>query len=97
MGSKITAKYAGMCKVCGSDWSIGNQIFFQKEPKAICTDEGCFSEQGGSISKSFQSSFTRTPQTYQKEKIKFIIPDIEIPDGVKACAEMLQQTIVGSS
>ena len=98
MGSKITAKYAGMCKVCGSDWSIGNPIFYQKEPKAICVEEACFTEQGGSISKSFQSSFTRssTGGGYQREKIKFIVPDVEVPDGVKACAEMVQQVIVVS-
>ena len=98
MGSKITAKYAGMCKVCGSDWAIGNPIFYQKEPKAICVEEACFTEQGGSISKSFQSSFTRSSNGggYQREKIKFIVPDVEVPDGVKACAEMVQQVIVVS-
>jgi len=96
MGSKITAKYAGMCKVCGSDWSVGNPIFYQKEPKAICVEESCFTEQGGSITKSFQSSFTRasTGGGYQREKIKFVVPDVEIPDGVKACAEQVQQVIV---
>ena len=95
MGSKITAKYAGMCKVCGSDWSVGNPIFYQKEPKAICVEEACFSEQGGSITTSFQSSFTRASTGgYQREKIKFIVPDVEVPDGVKACAEQVQQCIV---
>ena len=95
MGSKITAKYAGMCKVCGSDWSVGNPIFYQKEPKAICVEESCFSEQGGNMTKSFQSSFTRASTGgYQKEKIKFIVPDVEVPDGVKACAEQVQQVIV---
>ena len=96
MGSKITAKYAGMCKVCGSDWSVGNPIVYQKEPKAICVEESCFTEQGGSITKSFQSSFTRasTGGGYQREKIKFIVPDVEVPDGVKACAEQVQQVIV---
>ena len=96
MGSKITAKYAGMCKVCGSDWSIGNPIFYQKEPKAICVEESCFTEQGGSMTKSFQSSFARasTGGGYQREKVKFIVPDVEVPDGVKACAEQVQQVIV---
>ena len=95
MGSKITAKYAGMCKVCGSDWSVGNPIFYQKEPKAICVEESCFNEQGGNMTQSFQSSFKR-PATggYQREKIKFVIPDVEVPDGIKACAEQVQQVIV---
>jgi len=95
MGSKITAKYAGMCKVCGSDWSVGNPIFYQKEPKAICVEESCFTEQGGSMTQSFQSSFKRAATGgYQREKVKFIIPDVEVPDGIKACAEQVQQVIV---
>ena len=93
MGSKITAKYAGMCKICGSDWSVGNPIFYQKTPKAICVDEGCFTEQGGNMTKTFQSSFNQST-TYKREDIKFVLPDVEIPDGIKSCAEVLQQTIV---
>ena len=92
MGSKITAKYAGACKICGSDWRVGDQIFYSKTPKAICLEEECFSEQGGSLTKSIQSSFT--PTQYKKENLKFIVPDVEVPDGIKACAEMVQQTIV---
>ena len=93
MGSKITAKYAGMCKICGSDWEVGNPIFYQKAPKAICVDEGCYNEQGGNLTKTFQSSFNQS-SSYKKENLKFVLPDIEVPDGVKACAEMLQQVIV---
>jgi hypothetical protein len=94
MGIKMVAKYRGDCKVCGSEWKVGEQIYYQKDPKVICTDEPCYSEQGGSITKSFQSSFTKPSQSYQRPKIKFVVPDVEVPDGVKACAEMLQQTIV---
>jgi hypothetical protein len=93
MGSKITAKYAGMCKICGSDWEVGNPIFYQKAPKAICVEEGCYNEQGGNLTKTFQSSFNPA-STYKREDIKFVLPDVEVPDGVKACAEMVQQTIV---
>ena len=93
MGSKITAKYAGMCKICGSDWAVGNPIFYQKEPKAICVDEGCYNEQGGNLTKTFQSSFNQS-SSYKKENLKFVLPDIEVSDGVKACAEMVQQVIV---
>lgn len=94
MGIKMIAKYRGDCKVCGSEWKVGDQIYYQKDPKVICTDEPCYSEQGGSITKSFQSSFTKPTQSYQRPKVKFIIPDIEIPDGVKFCAEQVQQVIV---
>ena len=93
MGSKITAKYAGMCKICGSDWAVGNPIFYQKEPKAICVDEGCYNAQGGNLTKTFQSSFNQS-SSYKKENLKFVLPDIEVSDGVKACAEMVQQVIV---
>ena len=93
MGSKITAKYAGMCKICGSDWSVGNPIFYQKAPKAICVDEECYNEQGGNLTKTFQSSFgSNTP--YKREDVKFVLPDVEIPDGIKACAEQVQQVLV---
>ena len=93
MGTQITAKYAGMCKICGSEWKVGEKIFYQKDPKAICVEEDCFDEQGGSISKSFQSSFTNT-SGFKRETIKFVVPDVEVPYGIKTCAEMVQQTIV---
>ena len=93
MGSMITAKYAGLCKVCGSEWKVGEKICYQKEPKAICVDEACFNEQGGSLTKSFQSSFTNT-SSFKRDTIKFVVPDVEVPDGIKTCAEMVQQTIV---
>ena len=35
MGTKIKGKYAGNCKICGSDWRVGEEIFYQKDPKAI--------------------------------------------------------------
>jgi hypothetical protein len=43
----MNTKYAGSCKVCGSLWKEGEEIFYQKEPKAICSDETCYTEQGG--------------------------------------------------
>lgn len=92
MGSKITAKYAGMCKVCGSDWKIGEQIYYSKTPKAICVEEECFNEQGGQVSKSFSSNFTSTQ--YKKRNLRFVVPDVEVPDGVKVAAEMLLQVLV---
>ena len=44
MGTKITAKYNGQCKICGDEWNVGESIFYQKEPKAICGDKECFEE-----------------------------------------------------
>jgi len=47
----MKTKYASSCKVCGSLWKEGDEIFYQKGDngaKAItCTDEACYTEQGG--------------------------------------------------
>jgi hypothetical protein len=90
MGSKITAKYSGMCKICGSDWNVGQIIFYQKTPKAICSDSECFNEQGGSVSNTFQSSFKPTTgSSFMKEKTKFVMPDVEVPDTLTVAAEVV--------
>ena len=96
MGSKITAKYSGMCKICGSDWNVGQIIFYQKQPKAICTDSECFNEQGGTVSTGFQSSFNKpfTPATsFMKEKVKFVMPNVEVPDTLTVAAEVVVAAI----
>jgi len=41
----LTSQYTGKCKVCGKEWKVGNEIWYQKEPKAICIDEQCFERQ----------------------------------------------------
>lgn len=85
MGTKITAKYDGQCKICGSVWNVGESIFYQKLPKAICLDEQCFKQQGG-IAKEY---------TVKKDDVIITkIPDIEVSDSVKQVAENLQQFIV---
>ena len=43
----MITKYAGSCKLCGQLWKEGDTIFYQKDPKAICSDEKCYKEQGG--------------------------------------------------
>ena len=95
MGSKITAKYSGMCKICGSDWNVGQIIFYQKQPKAICSDSECFNEQGGSVSNTFQASFkpTTTGSSFMKEKTKFVMPDVEVPDTLTVAAEVVVAAI----
>jgi hypothetical protein len=79
MGTKITGKYAGNCKICGSDWKVGEQIFYQKDPKAICVDKECFEEQGGKF----------TP--YSKTPIITKLPDVEVSDDVKKITEYWDQ------
>jgi len=53
MGTKITAKFDGSCKNCGSDWRVGQEIFYQKTPKAICSEKECFLHQGGTVNDAF--------------------------------------------
>jgi hypothetical protein len=87
MGTKIKAKYDGLCKICGADWIVGDSIFYQKNPKAICSDEKCFNQQGGTIS-SFGSYANKSDVIITK------IPDVEVSDSVKQVAEVLQQFVV---
>lgn len=85
MGSKIKAKYEGGCKMCGDSWNVGDDIYYQKNPKAICIDEQCFKQQGGTV------------RDYVVKKDDVIItklPEIDVSDSVKQVAESLQQYIV---
>ena len=85
MGSKIKAKYDGGCKLCGESWNVGDDLFYQKTPKAICADEECFKQQGGSV---------REYVVRKDDVIITKIPDVEVGDSVKQVAEILQQYIV---
>ena len=94
MGTKITAKYSGMCKTCGEAWNVGQGMYYQKEPKAMCTDLECFTEQGGTVQTSFQSSFNKPSLTpFMKEKTKFVMPDVEVPDSLTVAAEVVVAAI----
>ena len=64
MGTKISAKYNGQCKICGDSWQVGDNIFYQKEPKAICSDEACYKEQGGE--KFVPTKQGGTPEFFQQ-------------------------------
>ena len=76
MGTKITGKYAGNCKICGSDWKVGEQIFYQKDPKAICVDKECFEEQGGKFTPySGQGTLTNNT-SWGKTPIITKLPDV---------------------
>tara|TARA_R110000787_G_scaffold214765_2_gene323918 strand:+ start:97 stop:507 length:411 start_codon:yes stop_codon:yes gene_type:complete len=96
MGTKITGKYAGNCKICGSDWRVGEQIFYQKDPKAICVDKECFEEQGGKFTPySGQGTLTNsTGGGWGKTPIITKLPDCEISDEVKKITEYWDQFFV---
>lgn len=85
MGSKIKAKFSGGCKICGESWNVGDDILYQKNPKAICSNDLCFTQQGG-IVKEF---------VVKKDDVIITkLPDVEVSDSVKQVAEVLQQFII---
>lgn len=43
----MKSQYSGTCSVCQIAWNVGEEIFYQKDPKAICSNEDCFKTQGG--------------------------------------------------
>ena len=85
MGSKIKAKYVGGCKICGESWNVGDDLFYQKNPKCICVSEECFKQQGG---------FVKEFVVHKDDVIVTKLPEIEVSDSVKQVAEILQQFIV---
>lgn len=85
MGSKIKAKFSGGCKICGESWNVGDDILYQKNPKAICSNDLCFTQQGGVV-KEF---------VVKKDDVIITkLPDVEVSDSVKQVAEVLQQFII---
>ena len=94
MGTKIKGKYAGTCKICGSDWQVGEDIFYQKEPKAICADKECFEQQGGKFTPFKSGQTTLTGGTYGRAPIITKLPDVEISDDVKKITEYWDQFFV---
>tara|TARA_B100000029_G_scaffold512332_1_gene608667 strand:+ start:1246 stop:1623 length:378 start_codon:yes stop_codon:yes gene_type:complete len=85
MGTKIKAKYDGNCKICGSIWNVGDDLYYQKTPRATCSDEECFKKQGGTI---------RDFVVKKDDVIITKIPEVDVGDSVKQVAEVLQQYIV---
>lgn len=90
MGSMIKAKFRGDCKICGSTWSVGDDLYYQKTPKAICGNKECFTEQGGSISTYQQSTFKNS----DRDTIITKVPDVDVSDSVKQMADNWMQYFV---
>lgn len=90
----MTAKYKGTCQYCDSDWTVGDKIYYQKTPKAICVGETCFNEQGGKISEWKPQGKTTSFNTQSDSNLKIELPDVPVSDGVKQCAEMVLQCLV---
>jgi hypothetical protein len=85
MGTLIKAKFEGRCKMCGSSWNVGDEISYQRTPKAICSDKSCFKEQGGTLfdQQTFGSS--------RNESIVTKLPDCQVSDDVKRLTEIGDQ------
>tara|TARA_Y100000296_G_scaffold46246_1_gene53027 strand:- start:221 stop:622 length:402 start_codon:yes stop_codon:yes gene_type:complete len=84
MGTMIKAKYNGGCKMCGSSWVVGDNIAYQRTPKAICSDKECFKEQGGTMADQ-QSTITGSFGS----SIVTNLPDCTVPDEVKKLTDIL--------
>jgi len=53
----MESKYAGKCNVCQNAWNAGDTIFYQKDPKVICANKECYTDQGGKEYVPKQTSF----------------------------------------
>jgi len=65
----MQSKYSGKCSVCENTWNEGDSIFYQKDPKIICANKECYTDQGGKeytggVSSSNVSSFGGNKSTY---------------------------------
>ena len=87
MGTKITAKFEGSCKNCGSDWKVGNEIFYQKTPKAICIEKDCFLNQGGTVNDSFGKKAFGNPANI----IITNIPEVNVSEDTIKIGKLWQQ------
>ena len=83
MGTIIKAKYDGQCKMCGSMWKVGDDIAYQRDPKAICADKDCFKEQGGTLFD--QKKFD------QGKSIVTKLPDCQVNGDIKKLTEIGDQ------
>ena len=93
MGTKISAKYDGMCKLCGEEWRVSDEIYYQKQPKAICSDYDCFQKQNGTldtIRPQTKNSFT----SFRDQVIVTKVPEATASDNVKKVADVWDEYMV---
>ena len=71
----LTSQYAGKCKVCGKEWKVGNEIWYQRDPvKCICIDEQCFEKQkGGTGTAAAPAAPTARTESERTEDCKHMI------------------------
>ena len=86
MGVKMKARYPNErgCKVCGTSWREGDEIYFQKNKdntKYVCVDKECFTEQGGTMSDKQSIIGSRNDTIVVK------LPECEVTDDNKKLTE----------
>ena len=58
MGYKFKSQYEATCKKNPEHvWKPGDEVFYDKEKKIICTIEACYLEQGGSAIEAKKQQF----------------------------------------
>ena len=87
MGTKITAKFEGSCKNCGDSWRVGEEIFYQKTPKAICIGKDCFLNQGGTVNDSFGKKAFGNPANI----IITHVPEVKVSEDTIKIGKLWQQ------
>lgn len=88
MGIQIKGKYSGNCKICGSTWAIGELVWYQKTPKALCVNEECFIQQGGTKDQGFKPAFRPTDP---RSVIITNVPQVKISNDTCMIADLWRQ------
>ena len=84
----MQAKFDSGCKKCDRTWKEEDPIFYQKEPKAVCSDLDCFKEQGGKIFDTPYNANKTQAKTFRpfrsaEEKQKDVLTFLAIPEVAK--------------
>ena len=87
MGIQITAKFNGNCKMCGNTWRTGEQVWYQKTPKAICIEEVCYTEQGGTKDARQTAFKMNDPRSIIITKV----PEVRISEDTIMVADLWRQ------
>jgi len=81
----MNAKFDGKCYKCSKTWKKDDPIFYQREPKTVCSDRECFEKHGGKI---FEKSFGGN--SFAKKSSQIDISKINLPDMDKIQTRMTQ-------
>jgi hypothetical protein len=79
LGSKMNAKFDGKCYKCLKTWKKDDPIFYQREPKAVCSDKECFEKYGGKVyeGKPFAGNSFGNKQVSNIDISKINLPEMD--------------------